>query len=227
MTDLAPNARRIPVPGGSLWWLVGAGAAGIVAPAIIGAVTALAAYYPIGSALPRTILFSFTGTFFVIPLVATMSVVVGVGYSLVAWNWRPFFLSIILFGAMALGFYPGLYANGYLKGQAFQLLAARSEPLVNAIREHERVTGAPPRSLAELVPQYLPKVPHTGMSAYPRYEYASESGICPDDNAWNIAMFVGEVLNFDMFFYCPKKSYPGNVGGNGIEVMGDWAYMHE
>lgn len=156
-----------------------------------------------------------------------MGVAVGIGYSLLAWSWRPFFLSIIVFGAMIPGTYPGIVANLSLKWHAFHLLADRGKSLVNAIEEYEHATGALPRTLDQLVPDYLPDVPRTGMSAYPNYEYATESGMCPNDNAWNITILTGEVLNFDMFFYCPKKNYPPDVGGNWVEAIGEWAYLHE
>jgi hypothetical protein len=135
MSDLAPSINRIPVPGRSLWWLIGAGVIGIMVPVIIGTMTALAAYYPIGSFLPRTLLFSFLGTLLAIASVAALTVVVGIGYSLAAWNWRPFILSVIVFGAIVPGVYPGIATHHYLRLVAFDMLADRSMSLVEAIRK--------------------------------------------------------------------------------------------
>jgi hypothetical protein len=51
--------------------------------------------------------------------------------------------------------------------------------------------------------------------------------MCPHDNPWNITVLAGDGLNFDMFFFCPRKNYPIDVGGNSLEPVGDWAYMYE
>lgn len=223
MSALAPIASRIPVPGRSLWWLAGAAAIGVVLPVIIGTATALAGYYPIGSFLPPTFLFSFFGTLAAIALCAVLGVVVGIGYSLAAWSWRPIILSIIVFGAVILGVYPGIAAHFYLRKVAFDMLADRSMSLVEAIREYVRDTGASPATLADLVPRYLPDAPDTGMSRYPDYEYARASDMCPAGNDWGITIFVGDGMSFDIFYYCPLQNYRS---GNA-EIIGDWAYFHD
>jgi MFS family permease len=224
MSDLAPTISRIPVPGRSLWWLVGAAVLGIAIPVAIGTTTALAAYYPVGSFLPRTFLFSFIGTLSLIGLSAVLGVMVGIGYSLAAWNWRPFILSIIVFGAILPGVYPGIVTHLYLRKVAFELLADRSMSVVEAIRRCERDTGSPPATLADLVPRYLPSVPGTGMSKYPHYDYARASDTCPVGNDWGITMFVGDGLAFDIFYYCPLQNYPSR---NSTRIIGEWAYFQD
>lgn len=224
MSDLAPVISRVPVPGRSLWWLAGAAFIGIAIPVIIGTMTALAAYYPIGSFLPRTFLFSFLGTLLAVALVAVLGVVVGIGYSLATWNWRPFMLSIIVFGAIVPGVYPGTAAYHYLRMAAFDMLADRSMSLVEAIRKYERDTGSPPATLADLVPRYLPNVPETGMAKYPHYDYARAPDMCPVGNDWGITMFVGDGLSFDIFYYCPLQNYPSR---NSTRIIGDWAYFRD
>lgn len=225
MADLAPIASRIPVPGRSLWWIAGAGAIGVLLPTMTAAATALLSYYPISAVLGIGI--RLTGTFVAILGVGMLTMFVGIGYSLLAKSWRPFLLSIIVLGGMILGFYPGITAHSLLRNEAFDLLADRSVDLVQAIERYQRDAGAPPPSLDVLVPQYLPQIPHTGMAAYPDYEYELGSGMCPDDNSWNINILAGDVLNWDTFFYCPRKNYPPDGGGNWVEVIGEWAYMHE
>lgn len=54
---------------------------------------------------------------------------------------------------------------------AFARLARRSQPLVEAICEYSAEQGRPPESLQALVPQYLERVPGTGLPAYPQYDY--------------------------------------------------------
>ena len=80
MSNPALIVSRMPVPGRSLWWLAAAAAAGIAISTTIGTVTALAAYYPMGGALPRTPILSLTGTLFGIFVVAALAVAIGIGY---------------------------------------------------------------------------------------------------------------------------------------------------
>lgn len=59
----------------------------------------------------------------------------------------------------------------------FEQLALRSKPLVEAISDYERKLGRPPRTLDDLVPDYLIAVPDTGLDAYSEYVYQA----FPDD----------------------------------------------
>ncbi len=43
--------------------------------------------------------------------------------------------------------------------------------VVEAIERFEAVHGSPPNSLEDLIPNYLPSKPHTGLGKYPEYEY--------------------------------------------------------
>jgi hypothetical protein len=227
MTDFAPRATRLPVPGPSIWWLVGACAVGIALSAIIGAVTALAAYYPIGSVLPRTFILRPVGTIILTGFVGISVVVAGIAYSVLARRWRPFFLSFIASSVTVSSFYLAMYSHGYLRVHAFHLLEARSAVLVNAIQKYEQDLGHPPQALADLVPSYLTEIPRTGMSSYPEYDFARGPGYCRQDSAWNISILAGDLLNWDTFFYCPRGDYPPDVGGNRVAPIGSWAYMYE
>lgn len=222
MSDLAPVVSRIPVPGRALWWLGRAAAAGVAIPVTIGAITALLAYYPMASFLPRIFYFSSIGTVLVIGAIALIVVAVGIGYSIWALNWRPLFLAIIVAGVMVPGVYPGMAAHLYLRKVAFEVLADRSSILVEAIKQYEGNTGAPPATLNDLVPRYLAEIPHTGMAAYPNYEYSTASEFCSAANAWSVIVIAAESFNFDVFMYCPEKDYPSR-----FEAIGDWAYLHE
>ena len=115
--------------------------------------------------------------------------------------------------------------------QDFHDLADRSATLVAAIQQYAEEKGAPPKSLTDLVPEYLEEIPETGMGAYPNYEY--ERG--PDYRQWDWeenpwALYVHTPLpgiNFDMFVYLPQKNYPEIGYGGVLERIGDWAYVHE
>ena len=222
MSSLASNIARIVASGRSLWWLARAITAGVAVPVAVGIVVAILAYYPVGSFLPPLSLFSLIGTAVMTGAIALMVVAVGIGHSIVAGNWRPLFLAIITAGVMVPGLYPGIVAQLYLRKLAFEALADRSTALVEAIKRYERDTDSPPATFADLVPRYLAEVPHTGMSAYPEYEYATSSEFCSAANAWSIIVIAAEGFNFDVFFYCPEKDYPSK-----FEPIGDWAYFYE
>jgi hypothetical protein len=98
------------------------------------------------------------------------------------------------------------------------------------VKAYEQTHGKPPVSLDVLVPEYLPAIPNTGMGAYPEYRYTlvTESGQ-QDGNHWVISIFTPTgIVDFDEFFYYPLQNYPSHRwGGNPVERIGDWAYMHE
>lgn len=216
MSDLASIISRVPVPGRALWWLGGAIAAGVAIAITIGAVTALLAYYPVGSFLPRISLLSLLGSVLVTGAAALLVVAVGIGHSILALNWRPLFLAIVTAGVMVPSAYLGMVVHSYLQRIAFGALSERSAALVEAIKLYERDAGAAPDVLADLVPRYLAKIPRTGMSAFPEYHYTAMP--CSAGSAWSIGIFVG----FDMFFYCPEQDYPSRV-----EMIGDWGYIRD
>lgn len=119
----------------------------------------------------------------------------------------------------------GFAANG-LRDHEFRMLGDRSMPLVNAIAKYERVNGRPPKELADLVPEYIQRIPGTGFGSYPDYEYEVLEVDKPSPWELRVPCGVG-MLNWDVFFYWPTKKYPDYIYGGGVERMGDWAYVHE
>lgn len=103
----------------------------------------------------------------------------------------------------------------------------RAVPLIEAIEKYHRRNNRYPANLQELVPQYLPSVPATGMVSYPEFRYSA---------ATNDSLFrqyelkirtSSGFINFDDFFYWPEKNYPAFINRERIERIGDWAYLHE
>jgi len=112
---------------------------------------------------------------------------------------------------------------------AFNALAERSTPLVQAIHRFDKENGRPPASLDDLVPRYLPAIPSTGMGAYPRYEYvAGNEAKQRYANPWALYIHTSiNFANFDMFLYFPNQDYPSEGYGGILERVRDWAYVHE
>jgi hypothetical protein len=111
--------------------------------------------------------------------------------------------------------------------RAFNRLAERSRPLVAAVRAFEQKHGRPPESLQALVPEFLARVPSTGMGAYPEYRYSTPA-TNHAGNPWVIKVFTPSGgINFDQFLYLPLTNYPTTGYGGWLERVGDWAYVHE
>lgn len=111
-----------------------------------------------------------------------------------------------------------------------QSFAQRSQSLINAISKYELEKSAPPKSLTDLVPEYIPAVPSTGMMAYPEYEYYTGEVAIENyaDNAWALSVFTPSGgINFDMMLYFPNRNYPKRGYGGWLEPIGNWAYVHE
>ncbi len=119
---------------------------------------------------------------------------------------------------------------GDVRMDGFKALAQRSTPLVDAIARYEEESGSPPPSLDDLVPDYLPEVPSTGMGAYPDYEYIT--GDTAQDrykkNSWVLIVPTPPGgLGWDQFMYFPNQNYPERGYGGVLERIQDWAYVHE
>ena len=124
----------------------------------------------------------------------------------------------------------GNHLGNRLRMKAFAGLAERSRPLVEAIEAYAADRGEPPDKLEDLVPKYLPAVPGTGMRVYPKYEYIKKDD--PEkwyyrDNPWVITVQTPSGgINWDEFLYFPHRDYL-QYGGGSMELLGDWAYLHE
>jgi hypothetical protein len=84
-------------------------------------------------------------------------------FSALAW-----LLAAVIYLPLTVG---GLLIGNRIRFWAFDRLATLSTLLVSAIRNYESAHGQPPPALAALVPEFLQKVPGTGMMAYPDYRY--------------------------------------------------------
>jgi hypothetical protein len=123
----------------------------------------------------------------------------------------------------------GTILGAKIRSQAFSDLAARSAPLVTAIRAYEAKEGSPPADLQTLVPDYLPAVPGTGLGGYPEYHYhVGPDAARYDGNPWVLVVpSTSGGINFDEFLYFPRQNYPAHGHGGWLEKIGSWAYLHE
>lgn len=174
--------------------------------------------------------------FFILALIAALVAVANLGlaipcgmiYLLIPGS-RGLGLRIVIGSAIFLSIFYAFGSCGTtLRAAAFRDLAQRSMPLVQAVNAFEDVEGRLPKSLEELVPRYLARVPGTGMAAYPDYDYLTgKEATFWLDNPWVIRVRTHSLDAFDQFLYFPLQNYPEDFEGNECERMGTWAYMHE
>jgi hypothetical protein len=114
-------------------------------------------------------------------------------------------------------------------------LASRTQPLIAALEAFKEDRGRYPPSLEALVPNYLARVPGTGMMGDPDFRYtrvdpADELGGGPGDPAPGYHLSVGctwAFLQLDSMHYRPSRDYPERGWGGTIEEIDGWAYVHE
>jgi len=135
---------------------------------------------------------------------------------------------------LALFYLPCYVVGSYLEDQVWvsewEAFTERSLPLIQAIKQFEQDQGTPPKELVELVPDYLPAVPDTGIRACPNYRYESGDIAFKQyaGNSW-VLWFPTPVfgVGFDEMLYFPKQNYPKRGNGGSLERVGDWAYVYE
>lgn len=201
--------RILPPPGRLARWIVGAIVLGFATPTAVFGIVALAGHYPIGSWLPRSLLWTSFGAGLAISVIAVIILMAGPLYCLLAWNWRPIALAVLFELSLLAGSVSGALAGKHMQILAFELLRSRSSEVVSAIANYARVNGAPPATLADLVPVYLPSIPLTGMSLRPNYDYEPRPGPCNFnqklDNKWHLSVWVPDFLSVHHLFYCPQQ----------------------
>ncbi len=131
-----------------------------------------------------------------------------------------------------------LFAVGYLgilvwcsarRTTAFTRASANGGPIIAALNTYRDDNGVYPNSLSQLVPQYVPSVPRTGLIGYPTFTFPSgynDISPVPDSYELRIECTSGGI-NFDRFIYWPSESYPKTIQGNWTERIGTWVYVHE
>lgn len=124
----------------------------------------------------------------------------------------------------------GIYFGREVRMVRMAEFVKRSQPLIESIKQYDLDHAVPPETLADLVPDYLPEVPHTGMMAYPKYEYFSgdKAKEWYAGNPWVISVDTPSGgFNWDVILYFPKQNYPKHGYGGRLERVGNWAYVHE
>ena len=106
-------------------------------------------------------------------------------------------------------------------------ITQNAKPLVAAIEQYKTVNGSYPPNFAALTPRFIKQIPYTGAPGYPQFHYR-----IADDNSkfkkYELSVLTSKgPLNWDRFFYWPEQNYPTSLGGEAVEPIKDWAYLHE
>ncbi len=124
--------------------------------------------------------------------------------------------------------FASMWISDTIRHTAFARLAQTSDPLIAAIQTYVEVHGEPPRTLDDMVPSILPALPHTGMGAYPEYEYRVGASKHSPTESWTLVVRTPrELWNADEFVYYPSARYPKRDASGWFEPIGAWAYYHE
>lgn len=143
-------------------------------------------------------------------------------------------ISLLICLASGFSFIVGLFAGGsiskHTQMNALGQLAERSKPLIAAIKSYDQKFGHPPNSLDALVPEFIPKVPTTGIGVQPNYEFESlTNNSTYGKNPW--VLYVNnpsaDPMSFDCFLYLPLQDYSVLSYGYVVRRIGDWAYWHK
>lgn len=103
-------------------------------------------------------------------------------------------------------------------------VAERGMVVVHAIEAYEQKHGRPPESLTVLVPEFLDRVPETGLLMSPQYIYSAAK--LPAQPRWLLSLNTSRgMLNFDSLMYCPDPSYYSRCGY--CKPVGEWMYIYE
>lgn len=129
----------------------------------------------------------------------------------------------IFFPCIILGCHAGLG----IRNGGFRAIAARSGPLIEAVRKYQAANGLPPAKLDDLVPKYLSSVPRTGVGAYPQYIYVT-NGISTryEGNPWILIVPISSDTKaaYDLLIYFPNQQYPTNKYGD-MGRFGKWYWI--
>ena len=94
--------------------------------------------------------------------------------------------------------------------------------MIAAIENYKQHNNEFPKSLNDLVPEFLTSVPGTRMAAYPAYTYLVEE----QGNAYVLVISTPNgSFNLDEFRYSSNGNYPDY--GKYWEPIGEWKYYHE
>lgn len=132
-------------------------------------------------------------------------------------RWPLLFLACSL---LALGtLIPSIRLGNSIRMAAMASVANRGNDIVKAIEAYVTTNKQPPSALSDLVPNYIQKIPATGLCSYPEFEYKR------DKEGYELRVFTPRLgINFDELLYAPNG--PGDIT-DPVTKLDKWIYVHE
>ena len=134
-------------------------------------------------------------------------------------------LFCVLFIAPFIYLRSRLTSNWPARRAGLEASATRAKPLIAAIEKYKANEGHAPENLQVLVPQYIVRVPHTGMVSYPDFRYSRFDW--RDNASYILRVNTGFALSYESFIYFSNQKYPARLYGGRVERIGAWAYVHK
>jgi hypothetical protein len=131
-------------------------------------------------------------------------------------------LSLMLLISLTIGY----FLSDSIRRNGIVTMTKNSKILIEAIKSFEKTKGHPPEKLETITPDFLVKIPGTGIGIFPNYEYSLHA---PENaDTWELRVPCPEgVLNWNLLFYWPSENYPSTIYGGYTERIGSWAYVNE
>jgi hypothetical protein len=128
-------------------------------------------------------------------------------------------LILLLFVA---GTVAGMQASKPIRANGWQRVAARGDLVVEAIRAYEVRHGRPPATLSLLAPDFIERVPGTGLGSRPAFRYAVRHGEAGYESwsLWTKLPGVGHPSDFE---YLPADR--AQAWDTVLHRVGDWAVV--
>ncbi|MBN8249712.1 MAG: hypothetical protein J0L84_20010 [Verrucomicrobia bacterium] len=145
-------------------------------------------------------------------------------------SWRTFTLGSLVTLATAAAYVEGHEVGSdrawTVRRELLHDLAARSEPVVAAVESYIRANRRPPARWTDLVPEFLPDEPATGMAAHPRFELIVDPERLArryGNNPWAIRLdiFGSGTQRWDELVFLPRQNY--EPLGSSVVPVGRWA----
>jgi len=104
-------------------------------------------------------------------------------------------------------------------------IPSKATPIVIALEKYREQEKSYPREIENLVPQYLEKLPATGIAGAPEFfyeEYPSKKDF------YELFVPIPEGLGgWDVFLYQPDENYDELKKSAYVEKFGDWAFVRD
>jgi hypothetical protein len=141
---------------------------------------------------------------------------------------RDVLLTTLVGALLVWGTFPiGMAVYEYQRAKGLALVRKQAQPIIVALDAFKTNTGKYPAQLSELVPECLFAVPRNGLSVFPDFHYspATEHTLY---RSYELSIPTPRgMMSFDRYVFWPERKYPKVYRRNGLEPIGDWAFMYE